>query len=136
LALTEFVNKHFEKARELFEQSAQLTEAELRDQSGKLRAKVVNELRRDGDSSYNDYRFAEALESYQKALSKVKRESDPGLWAAMIDDVGRACGELGIRTKGPKAAEYLARAVAAYRSALGRICPTIGLRPRTTRAPH
>ena len=71
-------------------------EEELRKRTEKLRVKVVNELRRAGDSSYNDYRFAEALESYQKALKKVERETDPILWAATIDDVGKPCDELGI----------------------------------------
>jgi hypothetical protein len=65
LALAEFINKHFDKAKDLFKQSAQQTEQELenserkeeeqREQSKKLRAKLVNELRRAGDSSYNDY---------------------------------------------------------------------------------
>ncbi|MBV8377150.1 MAG: hypothetical protein JO279_09115 [Verrucomicrobia bacterium] len=56
-------------------------------------------------------------------MSKLKRESDPGLWAATVDDVGTACDELGIRTEGPKATEYLAKAVAADRSALEVFTP-------------
>jgi hypothetical protein len=39
-------------------------EEQLREYNERLRAKLVNELRRAGDSSYNDYHFSEALESY------------------------------------------------------------------------
>jgi hypothetical protein len=56
LALAEFINKHFDKAKDLFRRSAQQTEQELekserqeeeqREQSEKLRAKLVNELKR------------------------------------------------------------------------------------------
>ncbi len=128
LALAEFINKHFDKAKDLFKQSAEETEQELknserkeaeqREQSEKLRAKLVNELRRAGDSSYNDYHFAEALESYEEALLKVKRESDAPLWAATIVDVGLANGQLGIRVEGRKATEYLAAAVGDFRKSL------------------
>jgi hypothetical protein len=53
-------------------------------------------------SSYNDYHFAEALESYPEALGKVKRDSDPQLWVETLVDVGRAHEELGVRVEGKR----------------------------------
>jgi tetratricopeptide (TPR) repeat protein len=127
LALAEFYQKHFSKAEQLFQQSAQdkigdleklqREKEETRQKEKKLTAGIVNDLRRAGDASYNDYRFEEALANYQKALDYIKRETDPQLWAATLVDVGRAHGELGVRVEG-KANEHLARAVTAYRSAL------------------
>jgi tetratricopeptide (TPR) repeat protein len=77
---------------------------------------VVNDLRRGGDASYNDFEFGEALASYQKALEFTNRKSDPELWAAVQVDVGRAHEALGTRVE--EASEHLAAAVGAFRSAL------------------
>jgi tetratricopeptide (TPR) repeat protein len=128
LALAEFYQKHFGKAAELFQQSAQdkigeleklqRKEEETRKEKRKLTAGIVNDLRREGDACYNDYRFMEAVASYQKALEYATRESDPQLWAATLVDVGRAHAELGIRVEGKAGNEHLAAAITAYRSAL------------------
>jgi tetratricopeptide (TPR) repeat protein len=127
-ALAEFYQKHFRKAAQLFQQSAQdkigdleklkRKEEETLQEKKKLTAEVINDLRRAGDASYNDYRFAEALASYEKALDYAKRESNGELWAATIVDIGKAHEALGIRVEGLAAKEHLAAAVAAFRSAL------------------
>jgi len=79
---------------------------------------IVSDLRRAGDSSYNDYRFEEALGSYPEAFHYTNRENDPQLWAATLVYIAAAHVELGIRVEGQGAKEHLAAAVAAYRSAL------------------
>src|SRR5271165_734329 len=118
LALAEFYQKHFSKAELLFQQSAQdqITDLEKlrqkeKEAEAKLTAKIVNNLSRAGDASYNDYRFADALAHYEKAHKYATRDSDPQLWAATLVNVGEAHEELGIRVEGKAGNEHLAAAI-------------------------
>jgi tetratricopeptide (TPR) repeat protein len=79
---------------------------------------VVGEFRRSGDALFTDYRFVEALQSYEKALAQVNRADEPVLWALTLFDVGRAHKELSTRVEGKAANEHLRSEVAAFRGAL------------------
>ncbi|MBA2590799.1 MAG: hypothetical protein H0U97_00490 [Gammaproteobacteria bacterium] len=71
-----------------------------------------------GDAAYNDYRFGEALASYQRAFKHTSKEQTPALWAAVLIDIGNAQWAMGLRTHGADIHQRLAEAVAAYRAAL------------------
>ena len=128
LGLAAFADHNFGRASELFSEAGRESEkqlaalekqqAELAAKRGRLVEETVRNYRKAGDAHYSDYAFAEALDSYQKALSFVEREQQPELWAEVQVDVGRASQELGGRTRGPAIHQYLAQAVAAYRAAL------------------
>jgi tetratricopeptide (TPR) repeat protein len=109
LALAEFYQKHFGKAAELSEQAAQdkigeLENLERKEQAVKknLTAGIVNDLGRAGNACYNDYRFEEALASYQKALNYAlggngpgPRSKDVGLLLTAMGDTYDAQGQSG-----------------------------------------
>src|SRR6058998_2282997 len=59
-----------------------------------------------------------ALTAYQHALSYVSKKHSPQLWAAIMNDIGRAHFELGIRTVGMALHTHLIAAIQAYRQAL------------------
>jgi tetratricopeptide (TPR) repeat protein len=83
-----------------------------------LMAEVVADFRRSGDALYMQYRFADALASYEKALVEIAREDAPALWAGTMVNIGLAHAELGIRVQAFEAKEHLRLAINAYRSAL------------------
>ena len=84
----------------------------------KLSEEIVQGLRDQGHSRYQEYRFEDALLAYEEVLSEVNRNRSPWLWAAVQNDVGAANWQLGIRLGGDEAIIHLTQAVAAYRAAL------------------
>ncbi|MFO1429480.1 MAG: tetratricopeptide repeat protein [Candidatus Competibacteraceae bacterium] len=121
LGLAAFAEKNFGKAHDLFQESGNVKAERLeavRQQEQTLTEETVRDFRLAGDAAYNNYDFAKALASYQRALSYVSKERQPLLWAAAFNDVGRANDELGIRVEGKAAQQHLNEAVAAYRQAL------------------
>ena len=72
-----------------------------------LMAEVVADFRRSGDALYMQYRFADALASYEKALMEIAREDAPALWAGTMVNIGVAHMELGIRVQAFEAKEHL-----------------------------
>ncbi len=114
LGLAAFAEKNFRRARELFTQSGENNEKKLEE----AREATVRDFRLAGDAAYNDYRFAEALASYQRAFKHTSKEQTPVLWAVVLIDIGTAQGAMGLRTHGADIHQRLAEAVAAYRAAL------------------
>ena len=114
LGLAAFAEKNFRKARELFTQSGENNEKKLE----QAREAAVRDFRLAGGAAYNDYRFGEALASYQRAFKHTSKERTPALWAAVLIDIGNAQWAMGLRTHGADIHQRLAEAVAAYRVAL------------------
>lgn len=110
LGLAAFAEKNFGQAHDLFQESgnakADRLEA-MRQQEQTLTEETVRDFRLAGAAAYNDYDFAKALASYQRALSYVSRERQPLLWAGVLNDIGIANWELGIRAEGKAAQQYL-----------------------------
>ncbi len=114
LGLAAFAEKNFRKARELFTQSGENNEKKLEE----AREAAVRDFRLAGDAAYNDYRFGEALASYQRAFKHTSKEQTPVLWAAVLINIGNAQWAMGLQTHGADIHQRLAEAVAAYRAAL------------------
>jgi tetratricopeptide (TPR) repeat protein len=128
LASAAFYRNNFGKAAKLSGQTGESKLARLQDlrreeverskEIKRLTVEIVADFRRSGDALYLHYRFAEALESYKKALAQVNRNDEPAIWAATLVDAGMAHSALGIRVAGEAAHEHLAAAVTCDRKAL------------------
>jgi tetratricopeptide (TPR) repeat protein len=84
----------------------------------RLTVEVVADFRRSGDALYMQYRFTDALASYEKALVEIDREDAPALWAGTLVDVGRAHAQLAAHVQAFEAIERLRSAINAYCRAL------------------
>lgn len=90
----------------------------MRCEERSLVEKTVLDYRLAGDAHRQETRFAEALHSYERALSYATRDADPQLWADIQVDIGGAHTELGIRVADAAIHYHLTHAIAAYRQAL------------------
>ena len=120
-AVAALEKKEFNKARKLFLESAEYKLKileETKHKEKRLIEEIVRDLRLEGDSDRHDYRPAEALESYRRALQLVSKEDMPQLWAATWRDIGKANMGLSFTVKGPAMQKSLDEAVEAYRRAL------------------
>ncbi len=128
LGLAAYAEKKFGKASELFAEAADLKakrRTAVRRQREALARKetllteeIVRDRRLAGDAAYNNYAFHEALAHYQQAHTEVARDERPQLWAALMNDIGKAHYQIGIRVAGPAVQEHLSAAQHAYRAAL------------------
>jgi len=124
-AKAEFLNNNFALADSLFGESVswrrqkreQLMK-QVAEETRQLTLEIIQDLRAQGDSRYQDYRFAEALKSYEQALAETNPESFPWLWAAVQNDLSLANRQLGIRVHGDALAIHLHRAIQGYENAL------------------
>jgi tetratricopeptide (TPR) repeat protein len=121
LGLAAFARKNFGAASQLFHDSAEQKATrleEVKQKERQLTEEVVRDYRLAGDAHYSNYSFDSALYAYQQALRFASREQMPTLWAATIDDIGKANNELGIRASGSVIHSYLSTAVQAYHQTL------------------
>jgi tetratricopeptide (TPR) repeat protein len=114
LGLAAYAKKNFGLAGKHFEESAvhklkQMQEGEATVRI--LREDVVRDYRLTGDARYNQYEFAQALQL-------VPKGEEPGLWAAILNDIGGTHRELGLRTESDQIHHHLTQAVEAYQAAL------------------
>jgi tetratricopeptide (TPR) repeat protein len=121
LGLAAFYKKNFGEAAQKFTQSAGYHAKELqtvREREQELKAKVIRDYGMAGDAYYNDYRFQDALNAYQKALAEVDKTSDPQTWAYLMNGLSNTYWNLGMRAEGDATQQYLAQAVAGYQENL------------------
>lgn len=114
LGLAAFAEKNFRKASDLFTRSGEANEKRLEES----REATIRDFYLAGDAAYTDYRFDQALTSYERAFKHISKEQTPVLWAAMLNDMGNARWAIGIRTKGTDIHQHLAAAVKFLRAAL------------------
>ncbi|MBU1052791.1 MAG: hypothetical protein KKC46_03045, partial [Proteobacteria bacterium] len=121
LALAAFYKKNFKEAADRSYQSAKQYEkqlAELSEQEKRISEKkqqikenIIRDYRLAGNAQYNDYRFKEALASYQKALDVLSKVSAPQKWASLMNNISNTYWNVGIRAEGSASREYLKKAV-------------------------
>lgn len=121
LALAAFTKNSFGRAAELATQWAADNESKQR--KGEKSAKrywveASQGYRLAGDARYDDYRFADALDLYRKALALASRERSAVTWAAIQADIGSAARELGMRAEAEVGSRHLDESIGAYRAAL------------------
>jgi tetratricopeptide (TPR) repeat protein len=121
LGLAAYAKKNFGQASTHFEASAESRLKQIDEAKSKARLltqEAVTDFRLAGDARYSQYEFDSALTLYHQALQLVSKEEEPRLWAAITIDIGRANGQIGLRTHGDRIHHLLAEAVTAYRAAL------------------
>jgi len=128
LGLAAFLEKNFPKASQLSKQAGTQQEQRLaaiakeeerlQQEKATLVEGIVRAFRLEGDSHANSYRFDDALSAYQRALSHVSKAQRPHDWAAILNDIGIAHWQRGLRTAGTAIHDHLAAAIQAYRQAL------------------
>ncbi|QTA79452.1 tetratricopeptide repeat-containing [Desulfonema limicola] len=121
LGLAAFYQKNFREADEKFTESARENEeklSKLREKEKKLKENIIRDWRLAGDSRYNDLRFQDALEAYEKALAEIDKKQEPETWASVMNDICNTYWNLGLRAEGQAARQYLANAVKGYQENL------------------
>ena len=121
LGLAAYAKKNFGEASKLFEASAENRLKKIDEAKSKaqlLTQEAVTDFRLAGDARYNQYEFDPALTLCQQALQLLSKEEESRLWAEITIDIGRAHGQIGLRTHGDRIHHHLAEAVTAYRAAL------------------
>ncbi len=95
-------------------------EAQLNALEQKLRRvteDIVEDLRKAGNALYTNYKFEQALETYEKAFTYVTQESNPTAWASLLINLGNVNNQIAIRTEGEKISAHLQRSIMAYQQA-------------------
>ena len=121
LGLAAFAKKNFGQASTLFTKSARAKVERLKhleEQQETLSQEAVMAFRLAGRAHYSYYAFDNALAAFQEALQYLSKDKTPHLWAGVMNDVGLAHKELGIRTDISAAHEHHDAAASAFRQAL------------------
>ena len=127
-AQAEFLAGQFDEAARLADEAAEaslarsqkLTAASQRQEDAartELAAAVEN-LIRAGVALGSQYKPAEALKRFEKALLYCPRETTPIRWAELQNRLGICYNELSYRSEGYVSSQYLTEAITAYRAAL------------------
>ena len=130
LGLVAFLRNNFGKAAQLFEQSGLAGERrlnrldeqleEIEEKRSSVIQGLVRDLRLAGNSHNKNLDFQEALGSYQRALEHSDNDSEATAEsrAGLLNSIGTARWQLGIRVGGPLAREHLDQAIESYNNAL------------------
>ncbi|MDR4495741.1 MAG: hypothetical protein R3B74_15270 [Nitrospirales bacterium] len=86
----------------------------LKQELRQLNEEIVEDLRKAGNAHYINYDFKKALDSYQKALTYIYKNSNPTLWASLLIEIGNVNGEIAIRAKGEDIRVHFQNSINAY----------------------
>jgi len=121
LALAAYAAHNLPRAYELASESAlakiKRREA-IRKQDLELTLGIVRDLQLAGDVAYTNYDFRAAVQTYERALEEINRDTTPLLWAETEVLIGNAAQQLATRAEGEVSRALLAQAVASYHAAL------------------
>ena len=128
LGLAALTKKNFDQAAKYFEdyidhkikqlQEIERKESELHEKKEQTRTEIILGLRAAGNTHYSNYQFDKALAQYERDMEFVSRDENPELWGKLLNNIGMANYQIGIRTKGPEILQHLGAAIVSYRKAL------------------
>ena len=128
LGLAAFAEKEFEKASEMFGQSAAANEVLLREmaqeeerlqaEARRHRENIIRDWQLAGDAYTSDNKYKEALEAYRKAHAFADRETMPRLWAVSLSWLGYAIINNATMVEGQNGLFHLEEAERVFREAL------------------